>query len=745
MLRKFFIGIVYSLVSLLLAMPLVHGQHGVVRVLDGKTGDPVPYAHVCFFPLSGEEQKNSLTGDDGSAQNVATVRSEVAVSYVGYEIKKDTIEPGQSITLQLNPKIQDINEVVVTAQYAPKRVDQSIYKVKVINSRQIEQKAATNLTDLLNTDLNIRISQDGALGSSLSLQGLSGENVKFLIDGVPVIGRMNGNIDLSQINLYNVDHIEIIEGPMSVIYGSNALAGVINIITKENINTTIDAHVNSYLESVGVYNFDGGVSFRQRKHTLSVTGGRNFFDGYSDNDSSRSIRWKPKRQYFADGYYLFSEKNYKAKISGSWFDEKLQSKGNLMAPYYETAFDSYFITSRATGKIETSSKWKSDRFLNIIGSYSFYRREKQTYFVDLTTLDKTLTTNPEDQDTTRFHNIMARGTFSKNRKESNLNYQLGLDFNYELGYGKRITGKQQDIGDYAAFLSVEYEPWKNFLLQPGARVIYNTKYKAPLVYSINVKYNFLGNYAVRASFSRGFRAPSLKELYLYFVDVNHNVQGSENLSSENSYNANLNFTYSRETRSSFVSSEINFFYNYINDIITLALVGGDLYTYINLDQYITQGAQFTANYRFYPQLNVRAGAGVTGIHNSLSDEASSAKKFYYSPNIVASLNYRWMKYDINFNVDYKYTGKLPQLEIDEYGQVVEGYISQYNMLDLNIGKSFLKDILVISAGVKNLLDVTTIPSTGGTSGTAHSGGTVSVPIGWGRTFFIKAIINFRKV
>jgi outer membrane receptor for ferrienterochelin and colicins len=104
-----------------------------------------------------------------------------------------------------------------------------------------------------------------------------------------------------------------------------------------------------------------------------------------------------------------------------------------------------------------------------------------------------------------------------------------------------------------------------------------------------------------------------------------------------------------------------------------------------------------------------------------------------------------MKYDINFNVDYKYTGKLPQLEIDEFEQVVEGYISQYNMLDLNIGKTFFKDILVISAGVKNLLDVTTIPATGGTSGTAHSGGTVSVPIGWGRTFFIKAIINFRKV
>jgi outer membrane receptor for ferrienterochelin and colicins len=736
---------VYSSVSLLLATPFVHGQPGVVRVLDAKTGSPAPYAHVCFFPLNGGEQLNSMTDEDGIAPNIAVTRSEVAVSYVGYVTLRDTIDPGKSITLSVKPKVQDLNEVVVTAQYAPKRVDQSIYKVKVINNRQIEQKAATNLTDLLNSDLNIRISQDGALGYSMSMQGLSGEHVKFLVDGVPVIGRMNGNIDISQINLYNVDHIEIIEGPMSVVYGSNALAGVINIITKENTNTMLDAYANGYLESVGVYNFDGGFSYRMKKHTVSLTGGRNFFNGYSDNDSLRSVRWKPKRQVMADAYYLFSEPNYKAKISGSFFDEKLQSKGNMLGPYYETAFDSYFLTTRATGKAEASSRWKSGRFLNLIGSYSFYRREKETYFVDLTTLEETRTTNPEDQDTTYFHNAMARGTFSKSREESKMNYQMGLDFNWEMGQGNRITGEMQSIGDYAAFLSVEYQPWKNLLLQPGLRVIYNTKYTAPLVYSLNVKYDFLGHYALRGSFSKGFRSPSLKELYLYFVDVNHNIRGNEDLESENSFNANLNFTYNRETRQSFVSTEVNVFYNYINNIITLAVVSGDLYTYVNLDKYITQGAQLTANYSLYPQLSARIGAGVTGIHSSLTVEAKDAQYFYYSPNVVASASYHWLKYDITFNVDYKYTGTTPQVEIDENKQLVEGYVSSYNMLDINVGRNFFKDVLGISAGVKNLLDVTTIPSTGGQTGTAHAGGSGSVPVGWGRSFFIRATINFSKI
>ena len=731
-------------VALLLAAPFVRGQQATVHVLDGKTKKPVPYAHVIFQSFSDNQQLSGITGEDGRVDNNTVSRSEVIVTYVGYETMQDTIDPGESITLLMRPRIQEINEVVVTAQYAPKRVDQSIYKVKVINSRQIEQKAATNLTELLNSDLNIRISQDGALGSSLSMQGLSGENVKFLVDGVPVIGRMNGNIDISQLNLYNVDHIEIIEGPMSVIYGSNALAGVINIITKENSNTSLTARGNAYLESVGVYNFDGMASVRRKNHTVSLSGGRNFFDGFSDNDSLRSIRWKPKRQYFADGYYMYSHPNYKAKISSSWFDEKLQSKGNLQPPYYETAFDSYFITTRSTSKVEMSSKWKSDRFLNIIGSYSFYRRVKETYFKDLTTLEEIRTKNPADQDTTFFHNIMARGTFSKSRETSKLNYQLGLDLNLEIGSGKRITDEHQQIGDYAAFLSVEYAPWKTFLLQPGLRLIYNTKYQAPLVYSLNVKWSFLENYSIRASYSRGFRAPSLKELYLFFVDVNHNIRGNEDLEAENSHNVNLSFQYNRETSTSFIGTEFNLFYNNINNIITLAQAGGDLYTYINVDHYVTQGAQLVINTRLYPWLNTRIGGGYTGRYNSLSDETGSVNKFDYSPDAVAMVNYRWLKTDMDFTLDYKFTGRLPQFFVDANENVLEGYISAYHTMDFTVRKPFLRDRLNLSAGVKNIFDNKTIPAVGGTGG-VHTGGTGSYPVGWGRTFFFKLSFNFTKL
>jgi outer membrane receptor for ferrienterochelin and colicins len=223
------------------------------------------------------------------------------------------------------------------------------------------------------------------------MQGMSGENIKFLLDGVPIIGRMNGGIDLNQLNLNNVDHIEIIEGPMSVIYGSNALAGVINIITKENKVARIATNIDTYWENVGVYNFDAGLSLNKRKHVFALNGGRHFFDGFSLEDTSRSQTWKPKRQYFFDTYYIYSLPKTKLKLAGQYFNEKIQDKGGLQPPYYETAFDTYFYTFRYSARLEGSHQFNKTHFMNFIGSWSGYDRVKNTYFKDLTTLEEVLT------------------------------------------------------------------------------------------------------------------------------------------------------------------------------------------------------------------------------------------------------------------------------------------------------------------------------------------------------------------
>ena len=189
-----------------------------IKLVDNRTREPVAFAHVCFESLDKSIVRNSIANEQGIIIFEKDLPFQLAVTSMGYSTLIDTLRPGGSHTLFMEPTFMEMDEVVVTAQYSPRRVDQSIYNVKVIDNQKIRQKAATNLSELLNNELSVRISNDAALGSSMSIQGLSGEHVKILIDGVPVIGRMNGNIDLSQINMHNVDHIEIVEGPMSVIY-----------------------------------------------------------------------------------------------------------------------------------------------------------------------------------------------------------------------------------------------------------------------------------------------------------------------------------------------------------------------------------------------------------------------------------------------------------------------------------------------------------------------------------------------
>ena len=126
----------------------------------------------------------------------------------------------------------DFDNIVVTAQYAPTDVKNAVHEVKVIKAQTIQEQGFNNLAEVLTQQLNLRVNADLALGNGLQIQGIGGENVQVMIDGVPVIGRLNGNIDLSQINLNDVERIEIIEGAMSAQYGSNAAGGVIKIITK---------------------------------------------------------------------------------------------------------------------------------------------------------------------------------------------------------------------------------------------------------------------------------------------------------------------------------------------------------------------------------------------------------------------------------------------------------------------------------------------------------------------------------
>ena len=716
-------------------------------IVDKETGNTLPNAHICFESLDKENTSYVLSDRDGVVENTVKKRSLISVSFVGYQTLIDTITPGTSSTLYLLPSTVDFEEVIVTAQFSPKRIDQSIYKVKVIDNSLVENKGATNLTELISNELNFSYERDAALGSTVRIQGLGGEHVKILVDGVPMVGRQNGILDLSQINVSSIDHIEIVEGPMSVVYGSNAMAGVINIITKENKRKSVSAGVEGYYETVGVYDIDGNFSMNTGKSAFGLSAGRYFFGGYSEADTSRAKEWNPKVQYNLDAYYSLTLNNWKGKLSASYFDEELRDNGNLNSDLnYEGAFDYYHFTNRWDTKIDLNRRFGEKQNLQISGAYSNYRKSKISYLNDLVNLEKTVLPSESANDTTTFRNYFSRGTYSHEEIDW-ITFQGGYEINYETASSKRLI-ETESLGDASAFLSTNILPFKSFNLQPGVRYIYNFKFEAPLVYSINVKWDIIKMISLRASYAKGFRAPSIKELYLNFQDINHNIRGNPDLEAEtgNNYNVWLDFNYDK--KSHLLSNSTNLYYNKINNKIELLYDPDDptsaIYFNVPAGAMISKGFSSNFTYKLHPRLTLTAGV----FHNKLSSIINTSE-FTQNTDYTSNLKYKNVKYRFELSIFYKYTDRYSRyvgsmdMETGEIYDVSLSYLDAYHNMDATISVPLFKDAVRFTTGVKNIFDNKSITSSGG--GAAHSGGSDgSALLNWGRTFFLKASYTFNK-
>jgi len=230
----------------------------------------------------------------------------------------------------VNPK--ELAEVVITGQLRPQTAKNSVYQVPTITEERIRKQAATGLLDVLSKELNFRFSQDPATGgTAVSLQGIKGQNVKILLDGLPITGRQGATneIDLSQIDINSIEKIEIVEGPLSVVYGADALAGVINIITKKNLRSpfTVSARLqeetigNEYGVKQGIHNQYLSFSARKNNWDLGAGVGHNYFGGWKDTATDRELLWHKKDQLLANGYIGYAHARIKIRYRIDGLDE----------------------------------------------------------------------------------------------------------------------------------------------------------------------------------------------------------------------------------------------------------------------------------------------------------------------------------------------------------------------------------------------------------------------------------------
>lgn len=746
------IKVTFSLLMLVIGSVMADSSQRV-QVVDER-GKSVPFAAIIWG-----EGKGLVADTEGffSLDRIPSTAT-VTIAAMGYADQEILLEELKSMTkVVLQSTLSELGEVVVTGNFGPQSTRQSTFMVRTIDQQIIQSRAAMNLQEVLNTELGIRFNQDNALGSSnLEMNGLSGQNVKILIDGVPMVGRqgVNNEINLNQIDVNLIERIEIVEGPMSVIYGADALAGVINIITKNGRGVhsySITARIQEETAGSEYSPFSGrgthirsiGGAWRQSDQ-LFFRGGitQNNFGGWKAGKVGRQHRWLPKSQNLANASVAFTKEALELDYSIDFLDETINSLGpeNRLE-----VIDSDFITTRWMHRLNGRLELKPTLQLSMQAAYTNYQRETQTWVTNVRTNERNLSRQQGSQAKLNYQGFTFRllGNWMLSPK---LTLIPGIDINTENGVGDRIS-ENTGIQDYAAFVTGEWKPTKYLHIRPGLRKAYNSAYEAPpVIPSMNAKIALSATWDFRISYANGFRAPSIRELYFDFFDASHSIRGNPALVAETSNSYNFSFSHEKRAQPHTFKFSINGFYNDVRNRIGFTIDPADprITTMFNIDKFRSQGLMAQVGLTG-KQWSAEVGSSYIGRFNQLSVAEAVLPAMLYSPEINTNLTYTLPRLQTQLNIFYKWTGPLPafQMQLDEGGVLrpVEVELQGFHWMDFTVNQP-LKNGLRINAGVRNALNVVDIESTA-MAGSAHGGGPMR-PIGVGRSYFLGLTYQLSK-
>ncbi len=652
----------------------------------------------------------------------------------------------------------DLNNVVVTAQYAPTDARSAIHAVRVLTKADMSRRFSATLDDVLSYDAGIRIRQDMVLGSALSLLGQDGQSVKILLDGVPVIGRMNGNVDLGQLPLHQIERIEIVEGPLSVQYGTDALGGVINIITRPSQLRRLETGLRTSYESIGEHRMDGSVGYWVRPDLLvRAEGGYFRFNGFGDEES-RDLLWNPKDQWYAGAQvrYNFSE-GQSLRYRFNYFDEIIENLGIERRPQFKPyAFDDYYYTQRQDHTLHWNGTWKEDMFFSeVILSNNNWDRVKKRQRTDLTTNEIQLISGEQDTNTLSAWHL--RSTFST-KLPGKANGMVGMELRRDMATGIRIIDPFEDrvgysqMDDYAVFGSFRYRIVKAVELEGGLRWSYNERFPAPAVPSIHLRWTVAKHMTARASYARGFRAPTAKELYFEFLDANHFILGNPDLKPETSNNiqASLHWEttvgpWNYELRTTVfyndIRNRIGIYEYYEKDGVKIPARGDTVtlrFAHFNFDRFKNHGLQAQAK-TSWRGLQLQVSMLLNGYYQPESVNDASVPSNTYAREYGWDLSYQLPRWETTVSVLGRYYDKL----VSFYPEPVNGesLVRQriqngFSLVDLNLGQPLWGRRLRLNAGVRNLLDIRRTGVLDNGASLQHNSGSGDLPVSPGRTWLV---------
>lgn len=742
------------IVVFLLTIGIVTGVSGQCQfyLKDGQSGLPVGDAFVEIVLDDGTSAFYTSDNNGRIAFNQDIRVRWIAVSHLNYQVFQLNIKDICDQQLILTSATHDLDAVVITGQHMPQSLSRSVVRVNSISKTEIRESAARTLTDVLLFEKGIRIDRDPAIGSSsLKLGGVGGNNVKVLLNGVPIPGRAGFGFDLDQLNIGDFESIEIVEGPMSVEYGSHALGGVINLITPVGIRKGLGLEAaiheetagNQYGISEGTHNYNVSASAGLSK-SMALTAGiaRRYFGGAQLELSGRAREWDPKTQWTGLTQWDARFGHWKLHYRADLMDEMIKNLGAPAGIDPPIAIDDQYHANRLSQQFRFGRSMKRSGSIDGHVSVNLYKRIKNSFVTNLNTGIKQLATSADAQDSSYLQSYHSR--LQANKWIGNaFSLQGGVDLQFDRVKGGRVSGNSfREAFDAGFYVTAEWKPIAQLTLRPGIRTGYHSLYRSPFVPSLHIKYALSDAWGLRAGYGHGFRAPELRELYFDFFDATHQIRGNPDLEAETSDYLEGSATWLREAGGATWRVEIRAYYHDINNRIDFVQSATDpnittldniarLQSTSNAIEFNVRKTQFNASTAFSIE-----GTGIQVI--------SFDKKIRWSwtPVINSGFQFSFRTLPLSARINWRWQGRTPVFQYNEETNVIDRLQQESYMFSDLVAHWRATQNMKIAAGVRNLFDVSKI-KTAGRVGGIHSGGEAQY-LAYGRSFFLTLNYNLSK-
>lgn len=701
-----FLIIFLFFVNNLYSQYLVHGN------VSDQNGNPLASANVTIKNTT----LGTVTDKNGEFKLQLTKKGSytIVVSFFGYGTEEMNISLNDE-TLKLSFTMKetpiDMNAVIVTGTRTEKTLKSTPVLTQMVLAQEIERRGAQNIIESLEMTIpGIEFSSQSA-GKSLSWQGFDPQYVVFLINGERVAGDTYGDIDYSRISLSNIDRIEVVKGASSTLYGSNALGGVINIITKnpaEKFNLSASSLLSKY--NTQNYRFTAGAKPGKLSTQTSISFDKT--DGYDllEGNSYRTQEREDALVIEEKLAYAFNS-NFQLESNLSVLNK---NKDNTSANIYDRRNKGFTYGFKGSWHFSTENNlqisWHSDN----------YRL-----------MDKIpLTDNPNGYTLQKVYDNL----YNNARLQSNLRINswnrliLGSEYVQERLTATRNNIYDKSNTDYIIYAQEDLQvtPKGNILL--GLRANHNSIYGWQLTPQFSAMYR-VADFTFRGSVSQGYKTPSLKEKYMSYQIPAPGppmfLVGNENLSPEKSLFTSASVEYGK---SGFLVSLVGYM-NRIEDMISenldtfIVKPGGIIeYRYENLNDVSVQGLDLYIKAQILKNL-------VFTSTNTLSKKVNeiTGKEFSNVRNFIGKLNLdyslKWGFYRFNANLQCNIYGNKSINLMDEIThQVNELELESFSIWRLTTVHTF-RNTYSVRLGVDNVLNY--MDPTGG-----YNTGTP------GRTFFL---------